>query len=225
MNRARSCKRRTMRRRSAVSPPAGEQDRCHPRRVSRPFLPVLFVAGILLAGGPRHAAGDDPVAADGPPAAPVRVVPDQFVEPVLLTPMPAEQSEDGGRIRTSPLSPRVDLRVTAFVAAMLAAVLFLKWGVRRAARPLPREVYAVLGEAPLGGQHSARIVRFGPKTILIAVSGAACTPLSEIDDALVTEQLATACGMRASPPCAVPPTGAQRPVRGDPPATAMEAST
>jgi flagellar biogenesis protein FliO len=119
----------------------------------------------------------------------------------------------------------VDLRVTAFVAAMLAAVLFLKWGVRRAARPLPREVYAVLGEAPLGGQHSARIVRFGPKTILIAVSGAACTPLSEIDDALVTEQLATACGMGASPPCAVPPTGAQRPVRGDPPATAMEAST
>ena len=225
MNRARSCQRRSPRRRSAVSLPVGEWDRCHQRRASWPLLPVLVVAGILLAGVPTNAAGDDQVEADGLPTIPVRVVPDQFVEPVLLTPLPADESGDGARIPTSPLTPRVDLRVTAFVAAMFAAVLFLKWGVRRVARPLPREVFAVLGEAPLGGQHSARIVRFGPKTILIAVSGAACTPLSEIDDALITEQLAAVCGRGTSRPYAASPRGDERSVPGDPPAAAMEAST
>jgi flagellar biosynthetic protein FliP len=90
-------------------------------------------------------------------------------------------------------SSSLDLRVTAFLGALLAAVVLLKWNGRRTMQRPPAEVFAVLGEASLGGQHVARIVRFGPKTILVGVSGATCTTLAEIDDPGVTDAISAAC--------------------------------
>lgn len=112
--------------------------------------------------------------------------------PIGAIPVGATMSVDevsGSTRRASTL----DLRITAFLGALLAAVLFLKWNGRRTMHRPPAEVFAVLGEASLGGQHVARIVRFGPKTILVGVSGATCTTLAEIDDPGATEAITAAC--------------------------------
>lgn len=98
-------------------------------------------------------------------------------------------------------STALDLRITAFLGALLAAVMVIKWCGRKPVHRLPADVFAVLGEASLGGQHTARIVRFGSKTILVGVSGTTCTPLAEIDDPSATEAIVAAC----LPP---PPVGA-----------------
>jgi hypothetical protein len=46
---------------------------------------------------------------------------------------------------------------------------------------------------PLAGQHAVRIVRFGPKTLLVGVSSAGCTTLAEIADPQATARIAAAC--------------------------------
>ena len=80
------------------------------------------------------------------------------------------------------------------------ALLAARTCSRRAVRTLPRDVFALLGEAPLGGTHVARVVRFGPKTVLVGVSGSTCTTLAVIEDAHVTEALAAACRAPAPAP-------------------------
>ena len=96
-------------------------------------------------------------------------------------------------------SSGLDLRITAFLAALLAAVMILKWSGRKTVQRPPADVFAVLGEASLGGQHVARIVRFGSKTILVGISGTTCTPLAEIDDPHATDAIAAACLPPAAP--------------------------
>ncbi|RLS30067.1 MAG: hypothetical protein DWH79_11155 [Planctomycetota bacterium] len=123
--------------------------------------------------------------------------PARLLEPVLLERVPGTAltgSTSGARPAT------LDFRLTGFVAAVLASLLFLRWKVRRTATGLPADVFAVLGEAPLGGTHVARIVRFGPKTILVAVSGATCTTLAEIDDPRATESIVASCRSATAPP-------------------------
>jgi hypothetical protein len=51
----------------------------------------------------------------------------------------------------------------------------------------------LLGSASLGGPHAIRIVRFGPRTLLLGVSAAGCQTLAELDDAQVTERIVSAC--------------------------------
>lgn len=112
--------------------------------------------------------------------------------PIGSIPSVADRLVDGSS--SSPGgSTALDLRVTAFLGALVAAVMVLKWSGRKPMHRPPTDVFAVLGEAPLGGQHTARIVRFGSKTILVGVSGTTCTPLAEIDDPSATEAIVAAC--------------------------------
>lgn len=54
-------------------------------------------------------------------------------------------------------------------------------------------MFDVLGEASLGGPHSVRIVRFGPKTLLVGVSASGCQTLAELTDPQATACIAAAC--------------------------------
>ncbi|MFM8803678.1 MAG: flagellar biosynthetic protein FliO, partial [Planctomycetia bacterium] len=58
---------------------------------------------------------------------------------------------------------------------------------------LPPDVFDVLGSAPLGGGHAVRIVRFGPKTLLVGVSSAGCQTLADLSDPQATACIAAAC--------------------------------
>ena len=63
----------------------------------------------------------------------------------------------------------------------------------RRTKSLPPDVFELLGEATLGGQQTVRVVRFGPRTLLIGVSPSGCQTLAELDDPQATERIATAC--------------------------------
>ena len=79
--------------------------------------------------------------------------------------------------------------IAAAFAVLAAATAFN----RRRASVLPPDVFEVLGEGSLGGQHAVRIVRFGPKTLLVGVSAAGCQTLAELTDPQATACIAAAC--------------------------------
>jgi flagellar biogenesis protein FliO len=83
--------------------------------------------------------------------------------------------------------------VLAAIAAAFALVAMFRLTSLRRTRSLPPEVFELLGEASLGGQQTARVVRFGPRTLLIGVSSAGCQTLAELADAQATDSIAAAC--------------------------------
>jgi flagellar biosynthetic protein FliP len=86
--------------------------------------------------------------------------------------------------------------------AMLAAFRFFS---QRRPATLPPDVFEVLGSAPLAGAHAVRIVRFGPKTLLVGVSSAGATTLAEITDPQATALIAAACRGQARPTVGIKP--------------------
>ena len=64
---------------------------------------------------------------------------------------------------------------------------------RRPAFKIPSDVFELLGEATLGNGQTVRIVRFGPKTLLVSTGNGGPKTLSELDDPLATEWIAAAC--------------------------------
>ena len=189
--------------------------RSAPGAAPAPLLRALPLAALMVCLGSAWgvfccaatAAPSEPIAtatsAAVAAAAEVPVTPARLLEPGVPEAIPIGAIAIGtGAIAADPAgsargAPAFDLRITAFLAALLAAVLCLKWSGRRPVPRPPAEVFAVLGEASLGGQHVARIVRFGPKTILVGVSGTTCTALAEIDDPDITDSITAACHPRA----------------------------
>ena len=190
--------------------------RSAPGAAPAPLLRALpLAAGLMVCLGSAWgvfccaatAAPSEPIAtatsAAVAAAAEVPVTPARLLEPGVPEAIPIGAIAIGtGAIAADPAgsargAPAFDLRITAFLATLLAAVLCLKWSGRRPVPRPPAEVFAVLGEASLGGQHVARIVRFGPKTILVGVSGTTCTALAEIDDPDITDSITAACHPRA----------------------------
>jgi flagellar biosynthetic protein FliP len=100
--------------------------------------------------------------------------------------------------------PFTDWRVFAAVAGCCLALVALRMVMQRQANPMPPDVFEVLGSAPLAGRHAVRIVRFGPKTLLVGVSATGCTTLAEISDPQATACIAAAC--RGVPPPAPRPS-------------------
>jgi len=145
---------------------------------------------LLAACGASHGAEDAAVA----PAS--ASLPARPADGTLLQPIPLAGPSAAEAPARDPVLPTVtgfDGRLALLVAGLLAAVAVARRSARGAARPLPPEVFAVLGEAALGGTSMARVVRFGPKTILVASSGGTCTTLAEIDDPEATARLVSAC--------------------------------
>ena len=147
----------------------------------------------LLAAG--QASADAPVAPSPEP-----VVADGGVEPASLTSTAASSAvplplgaPSSASPRVAPPRPLPDWRVLIALGGAFAALAgYRLFAVRRVAA-LPHDVFEVLGEASLGGQQSVRIVRFGPRTLLLGVSASGCQTLAELDDPQATERIATAC--------------------------------
>jgi flagellar biosynthesis protein FliP len=95
--------------------------------------------------------------------------------------------------------PLADWRALAAVGGCFIVLIGMRSFLRRQALPLPPDVFEVLGSAPLAGPHAVRIVRFGPKTLLVGVSSSGCTTLAEITDPQATACIAAAC-RGAKPP-------------------------
>jgi flagellar biosynthetic protein FliP len=136
-------------------------------------------------------------------AEPADVSADLTSRPLPLAPMNAAPA-DG----VAPRSPRplADWRLLAAIAAGVGLLVVVRALGRQKAAPLPPDVFEVLGSGTLGGPHAVRVVRFGPKTLLVGVSAAGTTTLAELADPQATARIAAACrgGQR--------PAGAARPV-------------
>jgi hypothetical protein len=162
------------------------------RRLHIPSLLALVTVTFAAAVG---AAAEPPVA----PSPEVFVV-DRGVEPATLTtavpsasaPVPLTSSPTDGP-RPVAARPLPDWRILAALGAAFAALAGYRAFTSRRIVALPPDVFEVLGEASLGGQQSVRIVRFGPRTLLVGVSAAGCQTLAELTDAQATDAIVTAC--------------------------------
>ena len=93
-----------------------------------------------------------------------------------------------------------DWRLVAALGATFAVLIGVRTVASRRATPLPPDVFEVLGTASLGAQHAVRVVRFGPKTLLVGVSASGATTLAEIGDPQATACIAAACrGIQPQP--------------------------
>jgi flagellar biogenesis protein FliO len=161
-----------------------------------------------------------PPASGGGPL-PERLLAPVALEPVALAPLALEPLAAAGdaspaRVARSPAA-LLDWKAIAFVATVGLAALLLRRFAPRATSTLPPDVFAVLGEASLGGQQMVRVVRFGPKTLLVSVTPSGCHTLAELGDPEATACIAAACraGLNRSgrmpaavqPPLAAVPRG------------------
>lgn len=86
-----------------------------------------------------------------------------------------------------------DWQAWAVVLLAIAGIFGLRFFGRQRSQPLPKDVFELLGEATLGGGQPVRIVRFGPKTLLVTSGSGGPRTLAELDDPLATEWIAAAC--------------------------------
>ncbi|MBM4009886.1 MAG: flagellar biosynthetic protein FliO [Planctomycetes bacterium] len=93
----------------------------------------------------------------------------------------------------APPRPLPDWRLLAALGGAFAAMAAYRVLGGRRSTPLPPDVFELLGEASLGGQHSVRVVRFGPRTLLVAVSSSGARTLAELVDPQATERIVAAC--------------------------------
>lgn len=181
------------------------------RSVLRGALPRVVAVALAVLAAPGPARGDaEPSPASAADAAAPAIV-DPAVQPAAAVapepddlgmplPLSGPAASGAGRPARSP-APRADWTLLAGVAAAFAVLAGWRIQARRRPRGLPADVLEVLGGAPLGGQHAVRVVRFGPRTLLVGVSPAGCQLLATIDDAQATERIASAClGGGGAPP-------------------------
>ena len=148
----------------------------------RPARAALLLVACLLAV-PAAAAGD------AIPIPPVPATPAKVLAPVAL-----ERTAAAVGTAARPITqPMIDWKVLGVLAAAFAAVVVLRMASRKREPTLPPDVFDVLGTASLGGNNSVRIVRFGPKTLLVSVSAGGCQTLSELSDPQATACIAAAC--------------------------------
>lgn len=96
-------------------------------------------------------------------------------------------------------------RLLAALGGAFAVLAAFRFFSQRRPATLPPDVFEVLGSAPLAGAHAVRIVRFGPKTLLVGVSSAGATTLAEITDPQATALIAAACRGQARPAVGIKP--------------------
>jgi len=111
--------------------------------------------------------------------------------PLPLTGQAAASPEDQPTASAGRQAGNWTLLVAIAAAFLVLAAFRLK--PLRASRSLPPDVFDVLGEGSLGGQHAVRVVRFGPRTLLVAVSSAGSQTLAELTDPQATERIVAAC--------------------------------
>ena len=102
---------------------------------------------------------------------------------------PSEQASDlvwGGEMA-------FDWKAWAVVGVAGIVLIGVRLFGRRPVFKIPSDVFELLGEATLGNGQTVRIIRFGPKTLLVSTGNGGPKTLSELDDPLATEWIAAAC--------------------------------
>lgn len=172
------------------------------RRFSMSVAALLVTLGSLA---PTTVHGEPAINAEAPvapspEAPPSPVQPAAFAAPAAaapgsglpLTAEPPLRTEAGGQ-RATPRQPLPEWRVLGAIAAAFVVLAAVRVRAGRGRARLPADVFEVLGEAALGAGQSVRIVRFGPKTLLVGVTSTGSRTLAEIVDPQATDCIVNAC--------------------------------
>lgn len=105
------------------------------------------------------------------------------------------ETQPSGKLNTLSFGNEMafDWKAWAIVGVAGAVLLSIRLFSRRTVFKIPSDVFELLGESTLGSGQAVRIVRFGPKTLLVSVGSGGPKTLSELDDPLATEWIAAAC--------------------------------
>ncbi|MFM8434619.1 MAG: flagellar type III secretion system pore protein FliP [Planctomycetia bacterium] len=171
------------------------------RRVAAALLGLAFVLATIPAARAADATPAEAPVAPSPDAAaepqpPVaRTVTPAVAAPATLQPaVPLDAGARGGEMPAKPATPPlVSLSTLAILGAACAALVAFRVAGRRRVASLPPDVFDVLGTASLSAGHAVRIVRFGPKTLLVSVSAGGCRTLAEVADPVATDCIVAAC--------------------------------
>lgn len=119
--------------------------------------------------------------------------------PGLLEPVSLVVPADAVGGSPAAARPAANWSILAAILGSFGVLVAFRLASGRRPRTLPAEVFDVLGEASLGGHHAVRVVRFGPRTLLVGLSSSGSQTLAEIDDPAITERIAAACLSRPTP--------------------------
>lgn len=138
-----------------------------------------------------------PVAAQSPAATPGYVP---------ATPLPPRKtaspstSAPGSSLTQAPAKPGSASSLVTLggsLAVVLGLFLIVAWLLKKAtpgnSALLPKEVFEVLGRAPLASRQQVHLVRCGRKLLLLSASPAGLETLAEIDDPAEVDRLAGLC--------------------------------
>lgn len=199
----------------------------------RSFPPVAAILLALVAVHAAPAVEPDPPVAPSPDAASHQgqtqvqsnVQPATFAAPARSggLPLTADPATETGPRRSPSRQPLPDWRLLAAIGAAFAVLAVVRARGGRVRDRLPADVFDVLGEASLGSGQVVRIVRFGPKTLLVGGSTSGPRTLAEIGDPQATECIVAACrGSHAGPRGAARSKPAARPLPAPPAGPAGE---
>ena len=97
--------------------------------------------------------------------------------------------------KNSPLSAMIT--VGGSLAIVLGLFLVVAWAMRKTAPRgsllLPREVFDILGRAPLGARQQVQLLRCGNKLLLVSITPAGTETLTEVTDPLEVDRIAGIC--------------------------------
>jgi flagellar biogenesis protein FliO len=142
-----------------------------------------------------------PVKVPGAIAPPPAIVSSTNKMPAALTidsmpPLALGGHSDKGILgNTSPLTAM--LTVGGSLSIVLGLFLVVAWAMRKTAPRgslrLPKEVFEILGRAPLGARQQVQLLRCGSKLLLVSITPHGTETLTEVTDPLEVDRIAGIC--------------------------------
>jgi len=198
--------------RSAAAPAVSQQDSGRPpfRLMSAGEATVVPKKSESLATPPPDArsnvlrpspAASAAVAATTPAGMPVTApAATPLAKPVASAPSLAlgGHADKAAPGTTSPLTAMFTLGGS--LSIVLGLFLVIAWAMRKAAPRgalvLPKEVFEILGRAPLGARQQVQLLRCGSKLLLVSITPQGAETLTEVTDPLEVDRIAGICQQR-----------------------------
>jgi len=149
---------------------------------------------------PAPAAGSEPrplPAGTPPTAAPLTLAtPRDPAAPLGLAPLGlGSQDKNIAAGKGSPLSAMIT--VGGSLAIVLGLFLVVAWVLRKTAPHgslvLPKEVFDILGRAPLGARQQVQLLRCGNKLLLVSITPGGAETLTEVTEPIEVDRIAGIC--------------------------------
>jgi flagellar biogenesis protein FliO len=160
---------------------------------SRPAVPRRLHAENAEDANPVRPAYDQPAAT--PATATAQPLPAAAQPAPTASLSLGSHSDKNLSSKTSPLSAAIT--VGGSLALVLGLFLLVAWVMRKTAPRgsilLPREVFEILGRAPLGARQQVQLLRCGNKLLLVSIMPGGAETLTEVTDPLEVDRLAGIC--------------------------------